>query len=54
MHVQLSLPTGESADVLLYGATVISWKAGGQEQLFLSEKAKLGVTRSAAERGFAR
>lgn len=46
----MCLPTGESAEVLLYGATVISWKAGGEERLFLSEKAKLGATRTAAER----
>lgn len=39
--VMMCLPSGESAEVLLYGATVISWKAGGQERLFLSEKAKL-------------
>lgn len=30
-----------SADVLLYGATVISWKAKGQERLFLSSKTPL-------------
>lgn len=36
-----SLPTGESIVVHLYGATVTSWKANGQEQLFLSEKAHL-------------
>lgn len=39
---QLSLPSGESVKVLLYGATVISWIVDGQERLFLSEKAKLG------------
>jgi glucose-6-phosphate 1-epimerase len=27
--------------VHLYGATVTSWKTGGQEQLFVSEKAHL-------------
>lgn len=36
-----SLPTGESIVVHLYGATVTSWKANGQEQLFLSQKAHL-------------
>lgn len=40
-RVKLSLPSGESADVLLYGATVVSWIAGGEEKLFLSEKAHL-------------
>jgi len=39
--VKLSLPSGESAEILLYGATVISWVAGGEEKLFLSDKAKL-------------
>ena len=33
--------TGESAVILLYGGTVISWQAAGQERLFLSEAAKL-------------
>lgn len=36
------LPSGERAEVLLFGATVISWKsANGKENLFLSEKAAL-------------
>ncbi|KAJ6017763.1 hypothetical protein N7451_001142 [Penicillium sp. IBT 35674x] len=39
--VEASLPTGESVAIHLYGATVTSWKANGQEQLFLSEKAHL-------------
>ena len=39
--VEASLPTGESVTVHLYGATVTSWKARGQEQLFLSQKAHL-------------
>ena len=40
--IEATLPTGESISVHLYGATVTSWKlAGGQEQLFLSEKASL-------------
>lgn len=39
---RLELPGGQaSADVLLYGATVISWKALGKERLFLSSKAAL-------------
>ncbi|KAJ5778104.1 hypothetical protein N7520_001350 [Penicillium odoratum] len=39
--VEASLPSGESVAIHLYGATVTSWKAHGQEQLFLSEKAHL-------------
>ncbi|KAI5854580.1 galactose mutarotase-like domain-containing protein [Tricharina praecox] len=45
-RVKLSLPSGESAEILLYGATVISWKAGGEEKLFLSDKAKLDGTKA--------
>ncbi|KAK3904756.1 galactose mutarotase-like domain-containing protein [Staphylotrichum tortipilum] len=41
-RVTAELPTGESVTVLLYGATVISWKdAAGDEKLWLSEAAKL-------------
>jgi len=41
-RVTAELPSGESVTVLLYGATVISWKdAEGQEKLWLSEAAKL-------------
>ena len=40
-RVTASLPTGESVEVLLYGATVISWKCKGKENLFLSSKAHL-------------
>src|SRR5690242_12851465 len=37
-----TLPSGESVEVLLYGATITSWKsANGKENLFLSEKAAL-------------
>lgn len=39
--VEASLPSGESVTVYQYGGTVTSWKANGQEQLFLSEKAHL-------------
>lgn len=39
--IEASLPSGESVTVYLYGATVTSWKANGQEQLFMSEKAHL-------------
>jgi len=36
------LPTGESVEVLLFGATVISWKsASGIENLWVSDAAKL-------------
>lgn len=42
-RVTARLPSGESVEVLLYGATVISWKSnGGQtENLWLSDKAAL-------------
>lgn len=38
-----TLPSGESVEVLLYGATVTSWKSNGgkTENLWLSEKATL-------------
>ncbi len=40
-RVSAVLPTGESVEVLLYGATVLSWKdAAGVEKLWVSEKAK--------------
>lgn len=41
-HVSAVLPTGESVEILLYGATIISWKdKAGKDQLWLSESAKL-------------
>lgn len=41
-RVVAKLPTGESVEVLLHGATVISWKsAGGVENLWLSDNAIL-------------
>ncbi|ORY57137.1 galactose mutarotase-like domain-containing protein [Pseudomassariella vexata] len=41
-RVSAVLPTGESVEVLLYGATLISWKdRAGSERLWLSEGAKL-------------
>jgi glucose-6-phosphate 1-epimerase len=41
-RVVAELPTGERVEVLLYGATVISWKdAQGDEKLWLSDAAKL-------------
>jgi len=46
-RVSAVLPTGESIEVLLYGATIISWKdAVGAEKLWLSEKAKLDGTKA--------
>jgi glucose-6-phosphate 1-epimerase len=40
--VTAKLPTGESVEILLHGATVISWKsADGTENLWLSDAAKL-------------
>ncbi|KAL2165377.1 hypothetical protein VTH06DRAFT_675 [Thermothelomyces fergusii] len=46
-RVRAELPTGESVEVLLYGATVISWKdAAGDEKLWLSEAAKLDGSRA--------
>lgn len=36
-----TLPTGDSVEVLLYGATVTSWKSNGMENLWLSQAAKL-------------
>lgn len=41
-RVKAALPTGETVEVLLHGATVLSWKdAGGNEKLWLSESAVL-------------
>jgi glucose-6-phosphate 1-epimerase len=41
------LPTGESIEILLYGATIISWKdATGAEKLFLSSAAVLDGTKA--------
>ncbi|KAK3694633.1 galactose mutarotase-like domain-containing protein [Podospora appendiculata] len=41
-RVSAVLPTGESLEILLYGATVISWKdKNGDEKLWLSDAAKL-------------
>lgn len=40
-RVSAVLPTGESVEILLYGATVISWKdKAGNEKLWVSESAK--------------
>ncbi|KAL8836523.1 MAG: hypothetical protein Q9176_006296 [Flavoplaca citrina] len=41
-RVTANIPTGQHVDILLYGATVVSWKsANGKENLFLSSKAHL-------------
>ncbi|KAI0877658.1 galactose mutarotase-like domain-containing protein [Hypoxylon argillaceum] len=41
-RVSVVLPTGESVEVLLFGATVISWKdRAGNEKLWVSDAAKL-------------
>ncbi|KFY81436.1 hypothetical protein V500_11413 [Pseudogymnoascus sp. VKM F-4518 (FW-2643)] len=40
-RVTATLPTGESIAVLLYGATVVSWKDKGGEKLWVSEGADL-------------
>ncbi|RQM08441.1 hypothetical protein DH86_00000456 [Scytalidium sp. 3C] len=46
-RVSAVLPTGESVEILLYGATILSWKdAQGNERLFLSDKAKLDGTKA--------
>lgn len=41
-RVTAQLPSGESIEILLYGATIISWKdAKGDEKLWLSDAAVL-------------
>ncbi|KAI9743638.1 MAG: hypothetical protein M1818_002954 [Claussenomyces sp. TS43310] len=46
-RVSAVLPTGESVEILLYGATITSWKtAGGEEKLWLSDAAKLDGTKA--------
>ena len=40
-RVYASLPTGDSVEVMLYGATVISWKNNGKENIFVSDAAVL-------------
>ncbi len=46
--VVATLPSGESVEVLLFGATVTSWKSNGgkTENLWLSEKADLTGTKA--------
>jgi len=36
-----TLPSGDSVEILLFGATVTSWKTNGKERLWLSTAAKL-------------
>lgn len=46
-RVSAVLPTGESVDILLYGATIISWKdTKGVEKLWLSAAAKTDGTKA--------
>jgi len=46
-RVVATLPSGESVEVLLYGATIISWKdAAGNEKLWLSEAADLSGSKA--------
>jgi glucose-6-phosphate 1-epimerase len=40
-RVYASLPTGDSIEVLLFGAGVLSWKSNGRENLFVSDAATL-------------
>ena len=44
--VTASLPTGESVEIYLYGATVTSWKTNNTELLWLSEGAVLDGTKA--------
>ncbi|USW47320.1 Putative aldose 1-/Glucose-6-phosphate 1-epimerase, galactose mutarotase-like domain superfamily [Septoria linicola] len=39
--VTARLPTGDSVEILLHGATVTSWKSNGKERLWVSSAAKL-------------
>lgn len=38
-RVKASLPTGDSVEVLLFGAGVLSWKSNGRENIFVSDAA---------------
>lgn len=40
-RVLASLPTGDTVEILLYGATVVSWKSNGKENIFVSDAAVL-------------
>jgi glucose-6-phosphate 1-epimerase len=39
--VTASLPSGDSVEVMLYGATVTSWKNNGQENMWVSSNAHM-------------
>lgn len=45
-RVTATLPSGDSVEVLLYGATVTCWKSNGKENLWLSEAAILDGTKA--------
>ncbi|KAF3903964.1 hypothetical protein ABW21_db0208862 [Orbilia brochopaga] len=45
-RVTLTHPSGASATILLFGATVISWTAHGREQLWLSSSSALDGSRA--------
>lgn len=46
-RISAVLPTGESVEILLYGATIVSWKnAAGEEKLWLSTAAKTDGTKA--------
>ncbi|KXN90016.1 Glucose-6-phosphate 1-epimerase [Leucoagaricus sp. SymC.cos] len=57
-RVILKHPHGASTEILYYGATLISWKTGGTERLFLSSKAALDGSKpehmKLSQHGFAR
>jgi glucose-6-phosphate 1-epimerase len=38
-RITAKLPSGDSCEISLHGATVISWKSGGRENIWLSENA---------------
>ncbi len=44
--VQITAPDGAQATVTLYGAHLVSWKAGGQERLFCSARSALDSSRA--------
>ncbi|KAF2837418.1 galactose mutarotase-like protein [Patellaria atrata CBS 101060] len=39
--VTATIPSGDTVEVLLYGATIISWKSNGTENFWVSDAAKL-------------
>ncbi|OZJ02313.1 hypothetical protein BZG36_04450 [Bifiguratus adelaidae] len=44
--VTIEHPSGSSAEVYLYGATVTSWKVAGKERLFVSKQSKLDESKA--------